>query len=128
MFLFYSIFDHFYVIINDLYTIVFHYNSMTSIYIPNFLFVFYITIFVLYNRNLYSIFSYLYLISSFFISILYFRFIFCISMFLLHNCLFTFNYFYFIRCFTFVFNTQDTAKPDNDMCALLGLMRVFAMR
>ena len=52
--------DHFYVIINDLYAIVFYYYSMTSIYIPHFSFVFYITI--LYNSDLYSIFSYLYLI------------------------------------------------------------------
>ena len=58
MFHFYSILDHFYVIINDLYAIVFHYYSITSIYIPNFSFVFYITLFVLYNRDLYSIFSY----------------------------------------------------------------------
>ena len=47
LFRFYSIFDHFYVIINDLYAIVlFHNYSITSIYIPNFSFVFYITIFV----------------------------------------------------------------------------------
>ena len=61
MFRFYSIFDHLYLIINDLYAIEFHYYSMTWIYIPNFSFVFYITIFVLYNSDLYSIFSYLYL-------------------------------------------------------------------
>ena len=58
MFRFYSIFDHLYLIINDLYAIVFHYYSMTSIYIPKFSFVFYITMFVLYNNDLYSIFSY----------------------------------------------------------------------
>ena len=57
-FCFYSIFDHFYVIFNDLYAIVFHYYSMTTVYVPSFSFVFYTTIFVLYNRDLYSIFSY----------------------------------------------------------------------
>ena len=51
MFRFYSIFDHFYVIINDLYAIVFHYYSITSIYIPNFSFVFYITMPWLLNTN-----------------------------------------------------------------------------
>ena len=69
MFRSYSIFDHLCLIINDLYAIVFHYFSMTSIYIPNFSFVFYITIFVLYNSALYSIFSYLYLIFVHFYSI-----------------------------------------------------------
>ena len=69
MFRFYSVFDHLYSIINDLYAIVFHYCSMTSIYIPNFTFVFYITIFVLYNNDLYSILSYLYLIFVHFYSI-----------------------------------------------------------
>ena len=58
-----------YLIINDLYAIVFHYYSMTSIYIPNFSFVFYFTIFVLYNIDLYSIVSYLYLIFVHFYSI-----------------------------------------------------------
>ena len=56
-------------LINDLYAIVFHYYSMTSIYIPNFSFVFYIALFVLYNNDLYSIFSYLYLIFVHFCSI-----------------------------------------------------------
>ena len=69
MFRFYSIFDHLCLIIINLYAIVFHYYSMTSIYIPNFSFVFYITIFVLYNKDLYSIFSYLYLIFVHFYSI-----------------------------------------------------------
>ena len=69
MFRSYSIFDRLYLIINDLYAIVFHYFSMTSICIPNFSFVFYIAIFVLYNNDLYSIFSYLYLIFVHFYSI-----------------------------------------------------------
>ena len=69
MFCFYSIFDHLYLIINDLYAKVFHYYSVTSIYIPNFSFVFYIPIFVWYNSHLYSIFSYLYLIFVHFYSI-----------------------------------------------------------
>ena len=71
MFRFCSIFDHFYVVINDLYAIAFQYYSITSIYIPNFSFVFYITIFVLYNRDLHSIFSYLYLIFVHFYYILH---------------------------------------------------------
>ena len=53
--LFYSIFDHYY--------------SRTSIYIPIFSFVFYITVFVLYDRDLYSIFSDLCLIFVHFYSI-----------------------------------------------------------
>ena len=55
MFRFYSIFNHLYLIINDLYAIVFHSYSMNSIYIPKFSFVFYITIFVLYNSDLIAI-------------------------------------------------------------------------
>ena len=62
MFRSYSIFDHLYLIINDLFAIVFHKYSITSIYIPNFSFAVYITIFVLYNSDLYSVFSCLYLI------------------------------------------------------------------
>ena len=69
MFGFYSIFDHFYVIINDLYATEFYYYSITSIYIPNFSFVFYTTIFLLYNSDLYSIFSYMNLIFVHFYSI-----------------------------------------------------------
>ena len=69
IFRFYSIFDHLYLIINDLYAIVFHYYSISSIYIPNFSFVFYIIIFLLYNSDLYSILSYLYLIFVHFYSI-----------------------------------------------------------
>ena len=69
MFRSYSIFDHLYLIINDLFAIAFHYYSMTSIYIPNFSFIFYITVFALYNSDLYSIFSYLYLIVIHFNSI-----------------------------------------------------------
>ena len=69
MFRFYSIFDHLYLITNDLYAIVFHYYSMTSIYIPKFSFVFYIIIFVLDNNDLYMIVSYLYLIFVHFYSI-----------------------------------------------------------
>ena len=42
-YLFISRFDHLYLIINDLYAIVFHYNSMTSINIP------YFFIFIIYN-------------------------------------------------------------------------------
>ena len=69
MFRFYSVFDHLYLTINDLYAIVFHYYSMTSIYILNVSFPFYITIFVLYKSDLYSVFSYLYLIFVDFYSI-----------------------------------------------------------
>ena len=68
MFRFYTIFVHF-LCNNDLNALVFHYYSITSVYIPNFSLVFYITIFVLYNRDLYSIFSYLYLIFVHFYSI-----------------------------------------------------------
>ena len=46
MFRSYSIFDNLYLIIHDLYGIVIHYYSMTSIYIQNFSFVFFITIFI----------------------------------------------------------------------------------
>ena len=56
-------------VINDCYAIVFHNYSLTSIYIPNVSFVFYITIFVFYNRELYSIYSHLYLIFVYFVSI-----------------------------------------------------------
>ena len=30
-----------------------------------------------------------------------------------------------MRCFTFVFNSQGTENLPNDMCALLGLTKVF---
>ena len=69
MFCFYSIFDHFYVIIKDLYAIVFHYYSITSIYIRLFIFD---------VLHLYSI-------------------------------------------------VKAQQNLHNDMCALLGLMRVFAV-
>ena len=90
MFRFYSIFVHLYLIINDLYAIVFHYYSMTSIYIPNFSFVFYVNIYLYCIIMIYIRYFHI-CIQSLFISILYFSFVFYLFIFLLYNCLFTFN-------------------------------------
>ena len=111
---------------------------MTSIYIPNFSFVFCITIFGLYNSDLYSIFSYLYLVFvHFYISHLYSK----VSCFYYINALFTFNNFTFVfnlcsllfykRLFIFdVLHLYSIVKAQqnlpNGICALLGMMRVFA--
>ena len=60
MFRCYSIFNHLYLITNDLYAIVFHYNRLTIQWL---LFIFQIFPYyylALYNSDLYSIFSYLY--------------------------------------------------------------------
>ena len=62
-------------------------------------------------------------------------------MFLLYNCLFTFNNFYLYSIFSLLFNkrlfifdvlhlysiVKAQQNLHNDICALLGLMRVFAM-
>ena len=132
MFRFYSIFDHLYLIINDLYAMVFHCYSMTSIYIPNFSFVFYITIFVLYNIELHSIVSYLY----FYISHLYsifscFYYIIVYLHSIIYICIQCLFITFYKRLFIFdVLHLYSIVKAQenlhNNMCALLGLIRVVA--
>ena len=132
MFRFYSIFDHLYLIINYLYAIVFHYYSMTSIYIPNFSFLFCITIFVLYNIDLHSIVSYLY----FYISHLYsifscFYYIIVYLHSIIYICIQSLFITFYKRLFIFdVRHLYSIVKAQenlhNDMCALLGLIRVVA--
>ena len=112
---------------------------MTSIYVPNFSFVFYITIFVLYNSDLYSIFSYLFLIfvhlysifliyiRRFHVSIIYRLYLYSIITFVFNLCSLPF----YKRLFIFdVLHLYSIVKAEqslhNDMCALLGLMRIIA--